>query len=107
MKRIFDLGMSVKPYDGKHRHLWVEVYFGGQAWREPEDGYFSCTAQIGGSFRGRWHRMCDIDKLTDLVSEKNRSVVQQLVELNNKHALKCCRCIPEKDAEKIKKIIKM
>ena len=51
MKRTFDLGMSIVPIQGFHRRLTLEVEFGGQTYRKPDEGYFVIRGQIGAGRR--------------------------------------------------------
>ena len=104
MKRVFDLGMSVVPVRGFHRHLELVVEFGGQAHRKPDEGYFSTWGEIG---RGkRWVESGQCQKeIREICKKKWHKLLDELLDFDKKYSLMYCRCIPEKDAKRIKEII--
>lgn len=104
MKKTFDLGMSVVAYRGHRRHLSVTVEFGGQWYRKPEDGYFVISGIIGGELRWITCGQCQ-KEIRQLCHPKWYAFMDELLDLDEKYWLRRCKCIPTKDANRIKEII--
>lgn len=104
MKKTFDLGMSFVTYRGHRRHLFVTVEFGEQSYRNPEDGYFVISGTIGGKSRWLITGQCQ-KEIRQLCHPKWYAFMDELLELDKKYWLRLCRCIPTKDANRIKEII--
>ncbi len=105
MKRVFDLGMSAVPVDGFRRRLTLEVEFGDQPYREPDEGYFAIRGQIGAGRRWVYAGQCQ-KKIREVCERKWRKLLDELLDFDKKYSLMYCKCIPEKDAKRIKEIIK-
>lgn len=103
MKRIFDLGMSVTPVRGKHRRLTIEVEFGGQSERKPDEGYYATEGQIGGENRWVSAGQCQ-RKIREICNPKFYEFMDELLYLDKYH-LFLCKNIPPKVANRIKKLI--
>ena len=104
MKRVFDLGMSVVPIRGLHRHLELVVEFGGQAHRKPDEGYFSIMGEVGRGRRWVYAGQCQ-KKVREICEKKWHKLLDDLLALYDKYSLFYCKCIPTKDAERIIEII--
>lgn len=104
MKRIFDLGMSVIPVRGFRRRLTIEVEFGGQSYRTPDEGYFAISGEIGKGNYLVCFGQCQKD-IRELCKKKWHALLDELLGFDKKYWLKYCKCIPKKDADRIKEII--
>lgn len=104
MKRVFDLGMSIVPIMGFRRHLTIEVEYGGQPYRNPDEGYFVIRGQIGGGRRWVYAGQCQ-KRIRKVCKKKWHGLLDELLDLDDKYWLNFCKSIPKKDAKRIKEII--
>ena len=104
MKKTFDLGMSVIPVRGFRRRLTITVQFGGQSFRKEDEGYFSIIGEIGGGNRWIEFGQCQ-EHIREICHKKWYAFMDELLELDKKYGSKYCKCIPKKDADRIKDII--
>lgn len=96
--------MSSVAIKGYKRRLTVTIEFGGQPYRNENDGYFSIRGQIGGGNRWIEYGGC-VKHIREICNSKWHSLLDELLKLKEKHSLKYCRCIPKKDADRIVEII--
>ncbi len=104
MEKTFDLGLSVVPVRGFRRRLTITVTFGGQRFRKEDEGYFSISGQIGGGNKWIEFGQCQ-EYIREICHKKWHAFMDELLELDKKYSLKYCKCIPKKDADRIKDII--